>query len=182
MNYITNSYPLILLKKIVDYVLNLSESTILQATQGKNTYYGDIQINKFYPISTNNGNFVSYEFRPKVVTPFQGKPVNKETVTDTISYSNYDSSLNFTYYYNDIYVTSYNSALQNSAYTLNIQTEVIPKVGSSITNKTYTYEFGSDIFVIRGKELYVFENNLRVNNDIMILGNGELRIIDNLVT
>jgi hypothetical protein len=182
MNYITNSYPLILLKKVVDYVLNVSAFTVLQATRGTNIYSGDIQINKFYPIATNNGNFVSYEFRPKIVIPFQGKPVNKEIVTDTISYSNYDSSLNFTYYYNDIYITSYNNAFQNSAYTLNIQTEVITSVDSSITNKTYTYEFGSDIFVIRGKELYVFENNLRVNNDIMILGNGELRIIDNLVT
>jgi hypothetical protein len=183
MRYIDALNPLISLRREVSYVLDLPITQKLDiAGTGKNTYYGPVEIKNLYPIYTYNGSFVVSEFKPNPIPSIQGNPINIDSITDTISYLTYNSLTDFTNYYNDTYITSYSDDLASGTYTLSTSTQTISGTNSLTTNRTYTYAFSRTIFIVRGKELYVFENELNVNQDLFILGNGEVRIIDNSIT
>lgn len=182
MRYVELKYPLVSTNRQVSYVLDLPVTQKLDlAGSGKNTYYGPVEIKNLYPIYTYNNSFVTFEFKPNPPRYLQGTPINTDPMTDTVSYYIYDYLTDFTNYYNDTYITSYSDDLPSGTYTLTTQTSTVSGTNNLTTNKTYTYTFSRDIFTIRGKEIYVFENDLRINQDIFILGNGELRLVDNSV-
>lgn len=177
-----STYPIITQRKLVDYVLDIPfEQGLNTSTSGKNTYYGSIEIKTLYPTYNSNGTFIDYEFKPTPTPLIQFSPINKESVNDTISYYTYNPNTSFYNYYNDIYVTSYNDNLPNGTYTLATQIQTISGIDFLTTNTTYTLTFSSDIFIVRGKECYIFENDIVINQDIFIIGNGEVRILDNSI-
>lgn len=175
------TYPIILIRKLVNYVLNINKSERLNSSfSGKNTYYGYVQINNLYPAYLGNGSFVQYEFKPEIVPLFQAIPINRNPVSETISYNIYNPVTDFTTYFNDTYISSYDETLPKGTYTSNVSTTTSSTLNSQTTNRTYTYVFSTSFFIVRGKECYVFENDFNPGKDVFLIGRGEIRVVDNL--